>query len=87
MEPMYYIGLGVHQREISHCRLCGAEESSVTTVQRTLMSKQRNKHLQTTLIEAAKMAPRYSPTLALLYDKEKQKGTLTPLGSGGSMLS
>ena len=32
------------------------------------------KHLQTTLIEAAKMAPRYSPTLALLYDREKQKG-------------
>ena len=38
------------------------------------LSKQRNKHLQTTLIEAAKMAPRYSPTLALLYDKERQKG-------------
>jgi hypothetical protein len=30
--------------------------------------------LQTTLIEAAKMTPRYSPTLALLYDKERQKG-------------
>jgi hypothetical protein len=38
------------------------------------LSKQRNKHLQTTLIEAAKMAPRYSPTLALLYDREKQRG-------------
>jgi hypothetical protein len=43
-------------------------------VQRTPLSKQRNKHLQTTLIEAAKMAPRHSPTLALLYDREKQKG-------------
>jgi transposase len=43
-------------------------------VQRTLLSKQRNKHLQTTLIEAAKMAPRYSPTLAMLYDRENQKG-------------
>jgi len=30
-------------------------------VQRTPLSKQRNKHLQTTLIEAAKMARRYSP--------------------------
>jgi hypothetical protein len=30
--------------------------------------------LQTTLIEAAKMASRYSPTLAMLYDQEKQKG-------------
>jgi len=39
-----------------------------------VVPKQRNKHLQTTLIEAAKMAPRYSPTLALLYDREKQKG-------------
>jgi transposase len=38
------------------------------------LSKQRNKHLQTTLIEAAKMAPRNSPALAMLYDKEKQKG-------------
>jgi transposase len=34
----------------------------------------RFSHLQTTLIEAGKMAPRYSPTLAVLYDKEKQKG-------------
>jgi transposase len=43
-------------------------------VQRTPLSKQRNKHLQTTLIEAAKMAPRNSAQLAMLYDKEKQKG-------------
>ena len=43
-------------------------------MQRTPLSKQRNKHLQTTLIEAAKMAPRNSPELAMLYDKEKQKG-------------
>lgn len=42
--------------------------------QRTPLSKQRNKHLQTTLVEAAKMAPRYSPDLAMLYEKEKQKG-------------
>jgi transposase len=52
----------------------GAEQSSGNTVQRTPLSKQRNKHLQTTLIEAAKMAPRNSPELAMLYDKEKQKG-------------
>jgi len=43
-------------------------------VQRTPLSKQRNKHLQATLIEAAKMAPRNSPELAMVYDKEKQKG-------------
>src|ERR1700758_1116412 len=62
------------KKAISYCGLCGAEKSSGNSVQRTPISKQRNKHLQTTLIEAAKMAPRYSPTLALLYDREKQKG-------------
>src|SRR6267378_3762483 len=62
------------KKAISYCGLCGAEKSSGNTVQRTPLSKQRNKHLQTTLIEAAKMAPRYSPELAMLYDKEKQKG-------------
>ena len=62
------------KKAISYCGLCGAEKSSGNTTQRTPLSKQRNKHLQTTLIEAAKMAPRYSPTLALLYDSEKQKG-------------
>jgi transposase len=37
--------------------------------------------LHTTLIEAAKMAPRNSPALAMLYDREKQKGNanLAPL--------
>jgi len=62
------------KKAISYCGLCGAEKSSGNTVQRTPLSKQRNKHLQTTLIEAAKMAPRYSPTLALLYDRENQRG-------------
>src|SRR6266849_6755383 len=46
------------KKAISYCGLCGAEKSSGNTVQRTPLSKQRNKHLQTTLIEAAKMAPR-----------------------------
>ena len=62
------------KKAISYCGLCGAEKRSGNTVQRTPLSKQRNKHLQTTLIEAAKMAPRNSPELAMLYDKEKQKG-------------
>ena len=62
------------KKAISYCGLCGAEKSSGNTVQRTPRSKQRNKHLQTTLIEAAKMAPRNSADLAMLYDKEKQKG-------------
>ena len=62
------------KKAISYCGLCGAEKSSGGIVQRSPLSKQRNKHLQTTLIEAAKMAPRYSPDLAMLYDREKQKG-------------
>jgi transposase len=62
------------KKAVSYCGLCGAEKSSANSVQRTPLSKQRNKHLQTTLIEAAKMAPRYSPELALLYDREKRRG-------------
>jgi len=62
------------KKAISYCGLCGAEKSSGNTIQRTPLSKQRNKHLQTTLIEAAKMALRNSPDLAIIYDREKQKG-------------
>jgi transposase len=62
------------KKAISYCGLCGAEKSSANNIQRTPLSKQRNKHLQTVLIEAAKMAPRNSPDLALVYDKEKRKG-------------
>src|SRR5580700_2077723 len=41
------------KKAVSYCGLCGAEKSSGNTIQRTPLSKQRNKHLQTTLIEAA----------------------------------
>jgi transposase len=61
------------KKAISYCGLCSAEKRSADTVQRAPLSKQRNKHLQTVLIEAAKMAPRNSPALALLYDQEKRK--------------
>src|SRR5215467_1374078 len=61
------------KKAISYCGLCGAERSSANITQRTPLSKQRNKHLQTVLIEAAKMAPRNSPELAMLYEQEKQK--------------
>jgi transposase len=62
------------KKAISYCGLCGAERRSAETIQRTPLSKQRNKHLQCVLIEAAKMAPRNSSELALLYDREKCKG-------------
>jgi len=64
------------KKAISYCGLCGAEKSSANIIKRTPLSKQRNKHLQTMLIEAAKMAPRNSPDLAMIYDKEKQKGNI-----------
>jgi len=59
---------------ISYCGVCGAEQSSAGKTQRTPISKQRNKHLQTTLIEAAKVAPRWHPELAAVYEREKDKG-------------
>ena len=61
------------KKAISYCGLCGDERRSANSVQRTHISKQRNKHLLTTLIEAANMAPRISPTLATLYDRESRK--------------
>jgi hypothetical protein len=33
-----------------------------------------NKHIQQVLVEAAKLAPRYSHELSLIYEKEKQRG-------------
>ena len=36
--------------------------------------QQRNKHIQRVLVEAAKLAPKQSHELALVYEKTKQKG-------------
>ena len=46
------------KQAVSYCGLCGAERSSAETIKRMPISKQRNKHLQSVLIEAAKLAPR-----------------------------
>ncbi len=40
----------------------------------TPISKQRNKHIQHTLVEAARLAPRYDPELAMLYERKRQRG-------------
>ena len=58
------------KQAISYCGLCSAEKSSADKVMRTPISKQRNKHIQQVLVEAAKLAPRYSHELALLREKE-----------------
>ncbi len=62
------------RQAISYCGLCGEEKSSADKVMRTPLSKQRNKHIQRVLVEAAKLAPRQDHDLALVYEKEKQKG-------------
>ena len=62
------------RQAISYCGLCGDEKSSADKVIRTPLSKQRNKHIQRVLVEAAKLAPREDHKLALVYETEKQKG-------------
>ena len=62
------------KQAISYCGLCSAEKSSADKVMRMPISKQRNKHIQHVLVEAAKLAPRYSHELALLRDTEIQRG-------------
>ena len=62
------------KQAISYCGLCGDEKSSADKVMRTPLSKQRNKHIQRVLIEAAKLAPRLDHDLAAVYEKAKQKG-------------
>ena len=62
------------KQAISYCGLCGAEKSSAEKVLRTPLSKQRNRHIQRMLVEAARLAPRYSQELALLYERERQRG-------------
>jgi transposase len=62
------------KHSISYCGLCGEEKSSADKVIRTPLSKQRNKHIQRALMEAAKLAPRHSHELALVREKELQKG-------------
>jgi transposase len=59
---------------VSYCGLCSGENSSAGIQKRSPISKQRNPHLQTVLIEAAKLAPRWNPDLALLHDKEVARG-------------
>jgi len=61
-------------KAISYCGLCSAQHESAGKEQRGPISKQRNKHLQTTLIEAAKLAPRWNEQLALLHGKELARG-------------
>lgn len=59
---------------MSYCGLTPALKSSAGKEQRSPISKQRNCWLQTTLIEAAKLAPRWNPQLAALHARELERG-------------
>lgn len=62
------------KKAASYCGLCSGESESAGKHWRAPLSKQRNKHLQTVLIEAAKLAPRWNPQLALVQQKALDRG-------------
>ena len=61
-------------KAVSYCGLTSALDSSADKQQRGPISKQRNAHLQTVLIEAAKLAPRWNPQLAAVHAREVEQG-------------
>lgn len=62
------------RKAISYCGLCSAQRESAGKEQRGPISKKRNKHLQTVLIEAAKVAPIWNPQLANVHERALKKG-------------
>ena len=61
-------------RAVSYRGLSSAQRSSAGKDQRGPISKQPNKHLQTVLIEAAKLAPRWNEHLCALHAREMARG-------------
>ena len=59
---------------VSYCGLTAAFRSSAGKQQRGPISKQRNAWLQTVLIEAAKLAPRWNPQLAAVHAQQLERG-------------
>ena len=59
---------------VSYCGLCAAQKESAGKQYRGPISKKRNKHIQTDLVEAAKLAPQWNPHLARVHQKELAKG-------------
>jgi len=62
------------RKAVSYCGLCSAQKESAGKEQRGPISKKRNKHLQTMLIEAAKLAPHWNEQLAIVHEQELKKG-------------
>jgi transposase len=59
---------------MSYCGLTSALHESAGKERRGPISKQRNAWLQTALIEAAKLAPRWNPQLAAVHARELERG-------------
>ena len=70
-DPIRFGSIG---RAISYCGLCSAQRESAGKNHRGPISKQRNKYLQTVLIEAAKLAPRWNVQLVEVHEREVKKG-------------
>lgn len=70
-DPMRFSSV---RQAVSYCGLCSAQKESGGKEQRGPISKKRNKHLQTVLIEAAKLAPRWNQQLADVYAREIERG-------------
>lgn len=66
--------LGSISKAQSYCGLSSALDESAGKQRRGPLSKQRNKYLQTVLIEAAKLAPGRSARLREVYDREVARG-------------
>ena len=62
------------KRAASYCGLSSAEDESGGKRTNRPLSKQRNKHIQTVLVEAAKLAPRWNPQLARIHQKALDRG-------------
>lgn len=66
---------GSLRRAVSYCGLCAAQRESAGKQQRGPLSKQRNKHLQRVLVEAAKVAPRWNPQLRQVHERALERGS------------
>lgn len=62
------------RKAFSYCGLTSAQKESAGKNRRGPISKKRNKHLQTMLIEAAKLAPRYNAQLTAVHTRELARG-------------
>jgi transposase len=58
----------------SYCGLCSGRNESAGKNRRAPLSKQRNSHLQSILIEAAKLAPLWNPQLEQVHASALERG-------------